>query len=62
MIGKLGQVMIYVNNQEQAVKFWTEKVGFQLISENKNEVMRYGTKSRRQRMQKQASYYTIKSL
>lgn len=41
MIEKLGQVMIYVNDQEKAVKFWTEKVGFHLISEDRNEVMRW---------------------
>lgn len=25
--------MLYVNNQDEALKFWTEKVGFSLISE-----------------------------
>lgn len=34
MIKKLGQVMIYVNDQQAAIKFWTEKVGFHLISED----------------------------
>lgn len=33
MINVLGQVMLYVNDQDEAVKFWTEKVGFSLISE-----------------------------
>ena len=33
MINKLGQIMLYVNNQDEALKFWTEKVGFSLISE-----------------------------
>ena len=28
MINKVGQIMLYVNNQDEAVKFWTEKVGF----------------------------------
>ena len=42
MITKLGQVMLYVNNQDEAVKFWTEKVGFQVISEEDNgEGMRW---------------------
>ncbi|MGD6993067.1 VOC family protein [Sutcliffiella horikoshii] len=42
MISKLGQVMLYVNNQDEAVKFWTEKVGFQVISEEDNgEGMRW---------------------
>ncbi|QDP41116.1 VOC family protein [Radiobacillus deserti] len=33
MISKLGQVMVYVLDQEKAVRFWTEKVGFHLVSE-----------------------------
>ncbi|MCX7569245.1 VOC family protein [Tumebacillus sp. DT12] len=41
MISKLGQVMLYVNNQDAAVKFWTEKVGFRVISEEKNDHMRW---------------------
>ncbi|MEH7455474.1 VOC family protein [Gottfriedia acidiceleris] len=36
MINMLGQVMVYVNNQEEAVNFWTEKVGFSIISDNNN--------------------------
>lgn len=36
MINKLGQVMVYVNDQDEAVKFWTEKVGFQIIAEENN--------------------------
>lgn len=36
MISKLGQVMLYVDNQDEAVKFWTEKVGFHVISEENN--------------------------
>lgn len=32
MINKVGQIMLYVNNQEEAVNFWTEKVGFSVIS------------------------------
>lgn len=42
MINTLGQVMVYVNNQDEAVKFWTEKVGFAIISEQDNgEGMRW---------------------
>lgn len=42
MINMLGQVMVYVNNQDEAVKFWTEKVGFTIISEDDNgEGMRW---------------------
>ncbi|AZB44405.1 VOC family protein [Bacillus sp. FJAT-42376] len=36
MIHKLGQIMLYVNNQDEAVKFWTEKAGFHVISEEDN--------------------------
>jgi lactoylglutathione lyase len=36
MIHQVGQIMVYVNNQEAAVKFWTDKVGFSLISEENN--------------------------
>jgi lactoylglutathione lyase len=28
--------MLYVNNQDEAVHFWTEKVGFKIISEENN--------------------------
>ncbi|CAG9620256.1 VOC family protein [Sutcliffiella rhizosphaerae] len=42
MISKLGQVMLYVNNQDDAVVFWTEKVGFIIISEeNTGQGMRW---------------------
>lgn len=36
MISKVGQIMLYVNNQDEAVDFWTEKVGFSVISEEDN--------------------------
>lgn len=36
MISKVGQIMLYVNNQDEAVSFWTEKVGFSVISEEDN--------------------------
>lgn len=36
MIHKIGQIMLYVNNQDEALKFWTEKVGFSVISEEDN--------------------------
>ncbi|PLS01835.1 VOC family protein [Neobacillus cucumis] len=36
MISKVGQIMLYVNNQDDAVKFWTENVGFSVISEEDN--------------------------
>src|SRR3954469_6667660 len=36
MITKVGQIMLYVNNQDETAKFWTEKVGFSVISEEDN--------------------------
>ena len=36
MITKIGQIMLYVNNQDEAVKFWTEQVGFVVVSEEDN--------------------------
>ena len=36
MISKIGQIMLYVNNQDEAREFWTEKVGFSVISEVDN--------------------------
>ena len=36
MISKVGQIMLYVNNQDEAVDFWTEKMGFSVISEEDN--------------------------
>lgn len=36
MIRKLGQVMLYVNDQEKAVQFWVDKVGFCVIADEDN--------------------------
>ncbi|MGM7635140.1 VOC family protein [Bacillus sp. Hm123] len=36
MIHIVGQIMLYVNDQDEAVNFWTEKVGFSIISEEDN--------------------------
>lgn len=36
MINKVGQIMLYVNNQDETVKFWTENLGFSVISEQDN--------------------------
>lgn len=33
MISRVGQVMLYVSNQDEAREFWTEKVGFHVIAE-----------------------------
>ncbi|MFD1030166.1 VOC family protein [Metaplanococcus flavidus] len=37
MISKLGQVMVYVEDQEKAVKFWTEKAGFVVVADEGSE-------------------------
>ncbi|ULO04945.1 VOC family protein [Paenibacillus sp. 19GGS1-52] len=36
MIKQIGQIMLYMNDQEQAMRFWTEKVGFIVVSEEDN--------------------------
>jgi lactoylglutathione lyase len=36
MINKVGQIMLYVNNQDETLKFWTEKLGFSVVSEQDN--------------------------
>lgn len=36
MINKVGQIMLYVTNQEEVMRFWTEKIGFVVISEEDN--------------------------
>ncbi|MGR9047811.1 VOC family protein [Halobacillus faecis] len=42
MLSKVGQIMVYVNDQDEAVNFWTEKLGFVVISEENNgEGMRW---------------------
>src|SRR5690606_33045095 len=41
MIDKLGQVMLYVNDQEEAKRFWTEAVGFQVVAEQATGGMRW---------------------
>ncbi|WP_042148268.1 VOC family protein [Paucisalibacillus sp. EB02] len=42
MFSKVGQIMLYVNDQDEAVKFWKEKLGFTVIAEeNNNEGLRW---------------------
>lgn len=36
MFSQVGQIMLYVNNQDEAVKFWTEKLGFIVVEEEDN--------------------------
>ncbi|RSD29065.1 VOC family protein [Mesobacillus subterraneus] len=37
MIDQIGQIMLYVHNQDEAVKFWTETLGFRVIAEEDNQ-------------------------
>ncbi|EMR07212.1 Glyoxalase-like domain protein [Bhargavaea cecembensis DSE10] len=37
MISKVGQIMLYVNDQGESVKFWTEQLGFAMIAEEDNQ-------------------------
>lgn len=41
MIHKVGQIMLYVNDQEKALAFWTEKVGFSLIAQHEQGPMKW---------------------
>ncbi|TSB47709.1 VOC family protein [Alkalicoccobacillus porphyridii] len=41
MIQKLGQVMLYVKDQETSVAFWTEKLGFQVLMDHEENGMRW---------------------
>ncbi|MCA0171913.1 VOC family protein [Bacillus sp. RAR_GA_16] len=36
MINQIGQIMLYVDNQDEALAFWTEKVGFHHMAEENN--------------------------
>ncbi|WP_077619576.1 VOC family protein [Bacillus sinesaloumensis] len=36
MFTQIGQIMLYVNNQDDAVKFWTEKLNFTIVAEEDN--------------------------
>lgn len=36
MINKVGQIMLYVNSQDETVRFWTEIVGFNVVAEEDN--------------------------
>ncbi|RFB14801.1 VOC family protein [Bacillus sp. HNG] len=41
MFSQVGQIMLYVNNQDEVVKFWTETLGFTVIAEEDNGQMRW---------------------
>ncbi|KRE39997.1 VOC family protein [Paenibacillus sp. Soil522] len=41
MINKVGQIMLYVYDQDESLKFWTEKAGFSLVAEENNGQMRW---------------------
>ncbi|MHA6480904.1 VOC family protein [Paenibacillus sp. strain BS8-2] len=36
MFNKVGQIMLYVNDQDKAKSFWTEVAGFDLVAEEDN--------------------------
>ena len=41
MIHKLGQVMLYITNQDKAVEFWSDILGFSIIADQKEHGMRW---------------------
>ncbi|MNB65222.1 Glyoxalase-like domain protein [compost metagenome] len=41
MINQIGQVMLYVSNQDESKDFWTEKLGFEVVSEETNGPMKW---------------------
>ncbi|TWT27537.1 VOC family protein [Planomicrobium sp. CPCC 101110] len=41
MISKVGQVMLYVKDQDRAVDFWTTKLGFIVVSDESGHGMRW---------------------
>ncbi|WP_138753390.1 VOC family protein [Paenibacillus sinopodophylli] len=42
MFSRIGQIMLYVNNQDESRDFWTKQLGFSVISEYDNgEGMRW---------------------
>ncbi|MED1203018.1 VOC family protein [Heyndrickxia acidicola] len=36
MINRIGQIMLYVNDQDESMKFWIEKAGFSLVTVEDN--------------------------
>lgn len=41
MIHKVGQIMLYVTNQDASVKFWIEMLGFKVIVDKQENGMRW---------------------
>ncbi|WP_010094002.1 VOC family protein [Ornithinibacillus scapharcae] len=41
MIGSIGQIMLYVHDQDEAMRFWTEAVGFSVIAEEESPEFRW---------------------
>lgn len=41
MISKLGEVMVYVNDQDEAIKFWKEDMDFVVIQDQTDGAMRW---------------------
>ena len=41
MISKVGQIMLYVHDQDATAAFWTEKMGFAVKADQENDGMRW---------------------
>lgn len=41
MISKLGQVMLYVNDQDKTLDFWTKKLGFLVVADETSHGIRW---------------------
>ncbi|HBU81788.1 VOC family protein [Paenibacillus sp. UMB7766-LJ446] len=41
MFTQVGQIMLYVNDQDKALQFWTEKAGFHVVNEVNGNGMRW---------------------
>lgn len=41
MFSRVGQIMLYVDNQDAARDFWTEKAGFHVVAEEDNGHVRW---------------------
>lgn len=41
MINRIGQIMLYVNDQDASKAFWTEKMGFEVIADETNGPVRW---------------------
>ena len=60
MINKVAQIMLYVNDQDETLKFWTEKVGFSVVSDQNNGQGFRWIEIAPTRIRKQVSFFTIR--